>query len=717
MLVRGSKPGSGRVAARRPVEICWQRKTRPGPLIILLAGLSGTSALQAADPQEDTARSILEPVTVEATRLDSDPDEVPAAISVVGKDDVQLARQQIGLDESLVAIPGLFLQDRYNFAQDLRISIRGFGARAAFGIRGVRIVVDGIPETLPDGQGGVDSIDLGSVQQIEVIRGPVSSLYGNASGGVINIVSERGPEIPFVESRLSTGEFDFGKHQLKFGGDTGRFNYLVNVSDMDFEGYREHSDTENTQLNGNFGYQIDDSSDLRLTLNLTDQPLADDPGGLTREEAEADPRAANQTNVDFNAGEALDQQKIGLVYTKSFGELHELQLRNYYVWRDFLNRLPFADGGAVVLERLFAGGGASYTYSGDLWGRSNRLMLGVDLERQDDDRFRFDNNMGTLGALVFDQNEEVTSSGLFVQNEWDVLTDVVLTLGVRRDEVEFDVTDRFLGDGDDSGSRSFSETSPMIGLLYAAAPSMNFYAKVSTAFETPTTTEFANPGGAGGFNPDIDPQLATNYEVGVKGTIGERSRYQAALFSIDVEDELIPFELADQPGRDFFANAGESSRRGVELAFVSQPLDGLQISFAYTYSDFAFDEFMSDAGDDFAGNTIPGVPENLLYGEVGYSHSSGFYTSLDALSVDNVFLNNANTESSDSYVVSNLRAGFLGHSGDWEFAPFVGINNLTNKAYPGNTRINAFGGRFFEPAPDRHFYGGISVRYDFGGGS
>lgn len=692
-----------------------QRAHRHVPVVGVLVTLTATGALRVADAQEDDAPSVLEPVTVEAMRLDNDPDKVPAAISVAGKDDVQLGRQQLGLDESLVAVPGLFLQDRYNFAQDLRVSIRGFGARSAFGIRGVRIVVDGIPETLPDGQGGVDSIDLGSVQQIEVIRGPVSSLYGNASGGVINIISERGPDTPFVESRISTGAFDFGKYQLKFGGDTGRLNYMVNLSDMDFEGYRDHSDTENSQFNGNFAYQIDDSSDLKFIVNLTDQPVADDPGGLTREEVEADPTAANPNNVAFAAGEELDQQRIGLVYSKSFGELHEVQLRNYYVWRDFLNRLPFTDGGAVVFDRLFAGGGASYIYSGDFLGRSNRLMFGVDLERQDDDRQRFDNNMGTLGALVFDQNEEVTSSGVFVQNEWDVLTDLVLTLGLRHDEVEFDVTDRFLADGDDSGSRSLSETSPMIGLLYAASPSINLYGKISTAFETPTTTEFANPSGAGGFNPNIDPQLATNYEVGVKGMLGQRSRYEAALFSIDVEDELVPFELAGQPGRDFFSNAGESSRRGVELAFASRPLDGLEISFAYTYSDFEFDEFMSDAGEDFAGNTIPGVPENLLYGEVSYSHPSGVYASLDALSVDDVFLNNANTESSDSYVVSNLRVGFIGNRGYWEFSPFIGVNNLTDKAYAGNTRINAFGGRFFEPAPDRHLYGGVSVRYDFGG--
>lgn len=676
----------------------------------VLLALGGAGAALGVEPGDTP---VLEPVVVEGTRLESDLDRVPAAVGVVGKDDVQLGRQQLGLDESLVAMPGLFLQNRYNFAQDLRISIRGFGARAGFGIRGVRIVVDGIPETLPDGQAGVDGIDLGSVERIEVIRGPVSSLYGNASGGLINIVSERGPEIPFLETRVSGGEFDFSKYQLKFGGETGPFNYMVNASRMELDGYREQGRTKNSQFNGNFRYQIDDSSELDVIAHLTDQPTADDPGGVTLAQLESDPRAANATNVAFNAGEELDQQKIGLVYTKSFGEQHELQLRNYYLWRDFLNRLPFEAGGSVVIDRFFAGGGANYTYSGDLLGRSNRFMVGVDYDRQDDDRSRFDNEMGNLGDMVFEQNEEVTSRGIFVQNEFEIRSDLALTLGLRYDRVEFDVTDNFVSDGDDSGTRSFSETSPMIGLLYSLGPSANIYGTISTAFETPTTTELANPSGAGGFNPALEPQLATNYEVGVKGTIGRHSRYQVALFTTDVEDELVPFELPDQPGRDFFSNAGESSRRGVEVAAVTRPLGGLQLSVAYTWSDFEFDEFSDAGGNDFAGNRIPGIPRNLVYGEISYAHSSGFYGSLDALSVGDLYVNNANTDRSESYVVSNFRAGFELQRGPWEISPFLGINNLFDEDYAANVRINAFGGRYFEPAPDRNLYAGVTLGYSF----
>jgi iron complex outermembrane receptor protein len=265
---------------------------------------------------------------------------------VISKDEIQRGRQQLGLDESLSGMPGVFIQDRYNFSRDLRISIRGFGARSAFGIQGIKILVDGIPETLPDGNSNSDGIDLGSTERIEVIRGPSSSLYGNASGGVINITSERGPSIPFVETRLSAGDFGFSQVQFKAGGDTGRLNYLFNISDMQYD------------------------------VHTTDQPLAQDPGGISLPQAQADPRSARQQNVDFDASEVMDQQRIGLTYSKSFGERHEIRLRNHYVWRDFANKLPFSGGGATQFDRFFVGGGGTYAYNGQLWGRPITLMAG-----------------------------------------------------------------------------------------------------------------------------------------------------------------------------------------------------------------------------------------------------------------------------------------------------------------------------------------------------
>ena len=683
-------------------------------LITALCVVAYTSELAVAQsPNQGSKPLEMEEITVRATRVEKPLLKVPAAVSVVDKDDIQTGQQQIGLDESLTKIPGLFMQNRFNFAQDLRISIRGFGARAGFGIRGIKILVDDIPATLPDGQGQVDSIDLGSAQTIEVIRGPASSLYGNAAGGVISITSETGPQEPFAEARSSFGDFGFQKHQIKTGGQRGSFNYLLNLSHLRLDGYRDHSRTEATQLNTNFRYTIDGTSDLAAVINLTDSPVADDPGSLTRQQAEDDPRQARDLNVQFDSGEELNEQRIGFVYRKSFGDKHELMARNYYVWRDFTNKLPFTDGGAVAFDRFFFGGGLKYTFTGALRGRQNILILGIDVDRQDDDRRRFDNNMGVIGALTFDQNEKVTSTGVFVQNVFQLLENLELTLGARQDWLLFEVKDDFLSDGDDSGSRNFNEFSPMVGVLYTLSPALNFYGNISLSFETPTTNEFANPSGSGGFNPDLKPQIATNYEVGIKGTLPHRIRYELSLFTVDVEDELIPFEVPSMPGRNFFVNAGRSTRNGLEASISVQPFPGLTASAAYTLSDFTFDRFTDSSGNVFDGKDIPGIPQNILNAEISYLHGSGFYIVADLLNVDDFFVNNANTEKNDSYTVANLRAAYTFLRGGWEFSPFVGVKNLFDEEYNGNVRVNAFGGRFFEPAPERNLYGGITARYNF----
>jgi len=283
-------------------------------------------------------------IVITPTRVEKISDEIPAAISVIGQAEIQLGSEQLGLDESLGRVPGLFTLNRYNFAQDLRLSIRGFGARSSFGIRGIKVIVDGIPETLPDGQGSVDGIDIGSASQITVIRSPSSSLYGNASGGAILIESERGPMIPFAEARVTFGDYNFKKQQLKTGGDTGKLNYLLNLSDTTIDGYRDHSKFENTQLNTRLEARLSTTSSLLTTIHHTDQPAADDPGGLTSAEAASDPTQARAQNLSFDAGEELKQTRIGLLYKTSLSENHDLEARIYNTDRDFSNKLPLQNG-------------------------------------------------------------------------------------------------------------------------------------------------------------------------------------------------------------------------------------------------------------------------------------------------------------------------------------------------------------------------------------
>ena len=630
------------------------------------------------------------------------------SISVADKSRIQDATQQLALDEALAGIPGLYMQNRYNFAQDLRVSIRGFGARSSFGIRGIRVFVDDIPETLPDGQSQVDSIDIGSAERIEVLRGPASSLYGNASGGVIAVQSELGNSPPFAEARLAAGDFGFGKIQAKFGGDLDTVDYLLNVSRLQIDGYRDHSRAEGNLINAKLGLDFSPVDRLIVTLNHTDQPVADDPGGLNAAEASANPSAARDRNVLFNAGEALSQQRAGLIYRRD-RENGALMIRNYYVWRDFSNMLPFTSGGAVDLERFFYGAGVQYNgrYMQD---DSLKLTAGIDADRQDDERQRFDNNMGTIGNLVFDQDERVTSIGVYLQGRYRIGDAWSLLAGARYDRIQYDVTDNFLSDGDDSGKIDFTELSPSLALNYEFSSGVVF-ASFATSFETPTTTELANPDGSGGFNESLDAQTSTSYEVGVKQSRGP-FYYEIAAFHIDLEDELVPFELAAFPGRTFFVNAGRSSRDGIEAALRWQGDSGLRAELSYTWSDFTFDEFVDDSGNDFAGNTLPGLPRQFAHARLSYDIENGFYGSFEVNYSGQLYANNANSVEVSSYIVSNLRIAYRGQSGRWRLEPFLGINNIFDESYNSNIRSNAFGGRYFEPAPVRNYYAGIVIRFE-----
>ena len=653
----------------------------------------------------------LEEIIVTATRIEKPLTTVPAAITVVNQDAIQLGRQQLALDESLSRVPGIFMQNRYNFAQDLRVAIRGFGARANFGIRGIKILVDGIPETLPDGQGSVDSIDIGSTGQIEVLRGPSSSIWGNASGGVISVTSERAPSDPYNEVRLSTGSYDFRKLQFKTGAQGDKLGYLFSLSDTSLDGYRDHSRAENTTLTSRFNVDLGNDRSLNAVLSYTDQPISDDPGGINAAQAAADPSSARDRNVEFDAGETLEQTRIGFVFRTPLGP-GELMARNHYVWRDFEGFLPFEGGGNIDLDRFYTGGGLSYTLETDWGGKPNTLIFGVDVDDQDDDRRRFDNLSGLRGPLALDQNESVRNIGVFVQDDVLLSDTISLSFGLRYDEVEFDVTDRFLGDGDDSGVVKVDDFSPMLGVSVELSDTLNLYGTYSSAFETPTTTEFNRPDGLGGFNTNLGPQVARNLEVGLRGQAGSRTRYELAVFNITVDDELIPFEVPTAPGRDYFENAGKSNRNGVEFSVTTNPTDRMSATISYTYADYDFDSFVDANGNVFSGNTIPGIADHVLFGELSYTHPRGWFATFDAMHTGEQYANNANSAQNDSFTLSNLRFGWNHESESMRISPFVGINNLFDESYNANVRINAFGGRFFEPGPDRNIYAGVTLRFD-----
>ena len=675
----------------------WHRPTQIVSLLCLCT--SGWAQQTEADA--------LDEIVVSATRTESSLRDVARSVSVINKERIQNATQQLGLDEALAGVPGLYIQNRYNFSGDLRVSLRGFGARSSFGIRGIRILVDGIPETLPDGQGGVDSIDMGSAQSIEVLRGPASSLYGNASGGVIAVTSELGTDDPFVEGKIAGGEFGFKQYGVKAAGKISSTDYLLNVSRTELEGYREHSAFRGTQLNARLGIPFNDNDRLLVAANFTDQPLAQDPGGINAAQAALDPSSARDRNVLFDAGEVLQQQRLGFVYERKRSS-GTLTLRNHYVWRDFANKLPFTDGGAVDLDRFFYGFGAQFSL-GEALPDNVDLAFGVDYDHQDDDRQRFDNNDSAIGNLGFDQNEQVDSIGFYIQGEYRLNDAWAVQAGLRYDELSYDVTDRYIANGDSSGSLDFDEVSPSLGVNFRTAGGVLF-ANYSSSFETPTTTELANPDASGGFNPELRPQLANNYELGFKGTIDDLF-YEVSLFQIDLRDELIPYELEEFPGRTFYSNAGASDRTGVETALRWQHESGFAIDASYTWSDFIFDEFADDDGNDFSGNQMPGLPGQFGYVGLNYATGNGFSGLLETRYSGDLYANNDNSVNVESYLVSNLRFSIDIESSKLLFRVYAGVNNLFDESYNNNIRINAFGDRFYEPAPTRNFYAGLVVTF------
>ena len=665
-----------------------------------------TSVPSAPAPQ-------LAPVVVTATRNETPLTQVPAAVSVVDQSDIQLGQPTINLDESLNRVPGVFVQNAYNFSQDQRLSIRGFGTRAAFGVREVKLVVDGILETSPDGQTEFDNVDLGAAQRIEVLRGPASSLYGNASGGVINVITEDGPSRPFAEARIVGGSYGLVKSQAKTGGQIGKLNFLFNTSYLYLRGYREHNRTQNMLFTGKLRYAFDANSDLTTLLSFTDSPFADDAGGLTREQVKQDRRQARDLNALLDAGESVTQGKLGFVYRNQFAPGHEISISQYSLFRQFEAKLPIrpaGGGGVVVFDRFGIGGGAKYSWDTTFRGFRNRFMLGVDAQYQIDNRRRFNNDDGKSGMLRFHQDEEVTNVGPFIRNEFYLLDNLILSAGLRYDSVKFSVDDRFRSDGNQSGSRTPDQLSPMGGILYNPLPYLTLYANVSTAFQVPTTTEFANPNEGGGFNPDLDPQKAINYEIGARGTLYERLRYDVAFFWITLDDELIQFEGAS--GRTFFRNAGRSIRRGIESYFQVPLTNELLWTFTYTFLDAEFDRYRAPAGR-FDDNDEPGIPPHQLFTELFYAHPTGFYAAANWLYVDRFYADDANLHHNDSYSILNLRLGYELQMGNGKIAPFIGFGNLGDENYNGLVRLNAAANRFFEPSPGFNVYGGMAIAYEF----
>ncbi len=674
--------------------------------IFLLCILSVIS-IQTNYAQTDTIPSQkIDTVYIQSSRISSTLQKLPIAASVYQTTVNDATKQQLSLQEYIQQSPGLFAQNATNFAQDLRISIRGFGARSAFGIRGIKLIVDGIPETTPDGQGQLDNLTLGIIDRIEILKGPSSSLYGNASGGVISIQTIDQVETPFSSWKGSVGAYGFQNFQATGGIGTKNADYIFHGSYVSSDGYRDQSGFKQTNTNFKANFRLSDNLTLKALLNYSDSPEAQDPGSLTLESVQENRRQARDRNVLFETGEEIRQFKIGTSIVWNRSKRTTLESYLFYNNRQFDGKLPFEFGGVIDLGRDYLGQGASISYVKGI----NTLKAGYDFGYQNDDRQRFRNLEGTQGDQTLDQKEQFTSIGVYITDHLEI-GNWYFTGGLRFDYNKLTADDAFLSNGDDSGEINLNAFNPSIGVNYAFAKAHSIYSSFSTSFETPALSELsANPSGIQGFNEDLEAQKATNYEIGFKGTFANKLRYQLAVFRIDTQDDLVPFELEAFPDRTFFRNAGETNRNGFEIESVYAFAKAWTVSASYTFSDFKYSSFTTPNGT-FDGNTLPGIPKHITNIGLQYRSNHGVFASIQASLVGMQYANDSNETTVEGYENISLRGGYDFGYKNVTIRPYIGVNNLLDQAYTDNVRINAFGGRFFEPAPGFNAYGGIELRF------
>lgn len=651
-------------------------------------------------------------IVVTAAILERTLYETPAALSVVDREAIQQGQLRNKLNESLALVPGVFLQNPENYAQGERIAIRGFGARAPFGVRGVTVLVDGIPYTLPDGQAQLDAIDLDTAERIEVIRGPASVLYGNAAGGVISVTTGTDGRPDMSRVRTTAGSHGFGKAVANTSGSDGLWSHSASLSALRSDGYRDQNEVEKYLLNAKTRRQLEDQRAVTLVLNLLDNPRSEDPGALTLEQVQEDRTQSGRFTKDYDTGQTVDQQVMGLQYEDLAAGPGEYRAKTFYLRRNFEQQLPFPGPSRIDYNRDYFGLTTDYRQSFTVADYPARTVVGAEARRQRDDRTRREVSFaGELQGETADEVQTATALSVFSQSDLDVTNALTVSAGVRFDDVRLEIDDQFPDDGNQSGDRSFQQWSGSAGLSYRYRPNHQAYANLSTAFETPTFAEFANPSGEGGFNPEVEPQKAVNHELGLRGELANGVSYDLALFLVKVRDEITPYTLPGDNDRTFYRNTGDTTRKGLEASAAWRFLPAWQIETALTLARYTFDDYQAD-GTDFAGNRLPGLPEQVWNTRLHWTGLGGRFGTLETRYVGDLVADNANSVEVDEYWLVNLRGGDAWPVGRSSLLKaFAGVSNVFDEDYFANVRINASNGRYYEPAAGRTYYAGLEFSF------
>ncbi|EMG1072772.1 TPA: TonB-dependent receptor PqqU [Klebsiella pneumoniae] len=681
------------------------------------------AAAQAAD--EQTMVVTAAPTTV--SELDT-----PAAVSVVNGDEMRQAAPRVNLSESLGAVPGLQVQNRQNYAQDLQLSIRGFGSRSTYGVRGLRIYVDGIPATMPDGQGQTSNIDIGSVDTIEVLRGPFSALYGNSSGGVINVTSQTGTQPPTVEASSYYGSFGTWHYGMKAtgavgdGSHAGDVDYTVSTNRFTTHGYRDHSGARKNLANARLGVRINDVSKLTLLLNSVDIK-ANDAGGLTADEWRDNPRQSPRGD-QYNTRKNTRQTQAGLRYERQLSAQDDLSVMMYAGERETtqFQSIPRAPqlkpshaGGVIDLTRHYQGIDTRLTHRGELLVPVT-LTAGLDYENMSERRKGYENfvmvngapQYGEQGALRRNERNLMWNVDPYLQTQWQLTDKLSLDAGVRYSSVWFDSNDYYItpGNGDDSGDASYHKWLPAGSLKYALTDAWNVYLSAGRGFETPTINELSyRSDNQSGLNFGLKPSTNDTVEIGSKTRIGN-GLFTAALFQTNTDNEIVVDSSSG--GRTSYKNAGKTRRHGMELGLDQQFGESWRLKAAWTWLDATY---RTNVCDDAScnGNRIPGIARNMGYASFGYQPEQGWYAGSDIRYMSDIMANDENTAKAPSWTVVGLTTGYKWSYGRMDMDLFGRIDNLFDREYVGSVIVNESNGRYYEPAPGRNYGIGMNLAWRF----
>ncbi len=663
----------------------------------------------------------LPPIVVTATRSEQQPFDLPSSIDAVNLQLIQADRVSINPSESLREVPGVLARDRQNAAQDEQVSIRGFGARTTFGVRGVRLYVDGIPATMPDGQGQLSNFSLGAAHRIEVLRGPFSALYGNSSGGVIQLFTADGTDPPEWRMMFGAGRYAGQRVELGTRGIVGNLDYNLDLSRLSGAGFRRHSRSERDNGNARLRFTLGNGSRLTIVANSVLLPHAQDPKGLTRQEYSDDPRQAAPSALRYETRKSVRQNQAGLILEHDDDHGGQWRAMAYYGERgvqQFLSIPPSAQasplsaGGVVDLDGRYGGTDVRRRWDGQLAGRPFELVVGSSWDRQDQQRRGYENfvgdTLGVIGALRRDERDLVWDFDQYAQTSWRLAPRWSLSGGLRHSSVHFIVDDRYVtaGNPDDSGRRNYTATTPVAGVLFRAGRDWHLYASWGHGFETPTFNElgYRNDGGSG-LNLGLQAARSDNLELGSKWRWATGNSVQLAWFRADTRDELAVESNVD--GRTTYRDRGNAQRKGVEAEMQLSLTPRWQVHLAYTWLDARFATPVDEAG----GTRIAGVPRSALDASLRWGGSRGWHAQLQLSAIGAIVANDTNTARAPGYALVDASLGYVIDDTQVQIAPFVRLDNLLDRRHVGSVIVNESTGRYFEPGPGRAIYVGCRLSF------